>query len=200
MDENNNKVTVKLATIIILAIVLVLLIGVLVFLVSNRNDFIGNSNQEVANTAQVENKETGSSANFVDTDFSFKFLKMENKKENLVYSPLSIKYALQMLNHGASGNTKAQIEKVIGNTDLAKYDNIDNVLSFANALYIRDTYSQYVKDEYKNILLNKYNAEIKLDAFESAYNINNWIENKTFGQIKNMLSDELVTNPDKKCF
>ncbi len=98
---------------------------------------------------------------------------MENKKENMIYSPLSIRYALQMLNEGANGNTKSQIEKVIGNTNLRKYDNINDVLSLANALYIRDTYSQYVKDEYKNKLLNNYNAEIKYDAFKSADNINN---------------------------
>ena len=51
---------------------------------------------------------------------------MENKKENIAYSPLSVKYALQMLNEGANGNTKNQIEKVIGNIGLEKYDNINN--------------------------------------------------------------------------
>ena len=81
-----------------------------------------------------------------------------------------------------------------------KYNNINNVLSIANALYIRDTYSEYVKDEYKNILATNYNAEIKYDVFKNAKNINNWIENKTFGQIKNMLRDEIVTNPDNEMF
>lgn len=29
---------------------------------------------------------------------------MENNKKNMIYSPLSIKYALKMLNDGANGN------------------------------------------------------------------------------------------------
>ena len=121
---------------------------------------------------------------------------MENEEENIVYSPLSIKYALKMLSDGANGNTKTQIDRVIGNANLTKYNNIDNVLSLANALYLRDVYGRFVKDDYKNTLVNKYNAEIKYDGFENANNINKWIEDKTFGQIKNMVQDEIVTNPD----
>ena len=114
----------------------------------------------------------------------------------MVYSPLSIKYALKMLSDGASGNTKTQIENAIGNANLIKYNNIDNILSLANAIYIRDSYSKYIKEKYTNTLINKYNVEIKYDSFKNAKNINKWIENKTFGQIKNMLQDEMVTNPD----
>lgn len=132
---------------------------------------------------------------YSSSDFDFEFLKMENKKENMIYSPLSIRYALQMLKEGATGNTKAQIEKVIGNTDLKKHDNITDVLSLANALYIRESYSNSIKDEYKNKMINNYSADVKYDAFENANNINDWIENKTFGQIKNMLNDGDVTDP-----
>ena len=197
MEEKNNKVKVKLTTLIVLILVLIIIIVGIVIVRLNKNT---DTKNEDTNTTQIEDKPTDSKTNFADIDFSLKFLKMENKKNNMVYSPLSIKYALKMLNHGANGNTKTQIESVIGNIDLVKYDNIDNILSLANALYIRDTYSQYAKDEYKDILLNKYNAEIKYDAFRSADAINNWIENKTFGQIKNMLKDEIVTNPNNEMF
>ena len=149
---------------------------------------------------QPANIKKDATTNYSDTEISFKFLKMENKKENMIYSPLSIKYALQMLNEGADGNTKTQIENVIKNTNLIKYDNVKDILSLANALYIRDIYSNYTKDEYKNKLLNDYNAEIKYDTFENANNINNWIENKTFGQIKNMIQDEIVKNPENVMF
>mgnify|MGYP003456866542 CR=1 FL=1 len=37
------------------------------------------------------------------------FLKMENKKENKIYSPLSIKYALSMLKEGTNGESQKQI-------------------------------------------------------------------------------------------
>ena len=157
------------------------------------------------NTKQDNNKKTKKDNNNItqqtsdqktDNDFSFKFLKMENKKTNLIYSPLSINYALQMLNDGAEGKTKTQINNVIGNTSLVKHKNIKDVLSLANALYIRDTFSKDVKNEYKNQLLNKYDAEIKFDPFKNANNMNSWIEDKTFGQIKKMLKDEIVSNPN----
>ena len=197
MDKKNKKIKVKLTTLIVfILVVIIIIVGILLV---RLNKDIGTKNEDM-NTTQIEDKPTDAKTNFTGTDFSIKFLKMENKKNNMVYSPLSIKYALKMLNHGANGNTKTQIESVIGNIDLVKYDNIDNILSLANALYIRDTYSQYAKDEYKDILLNKYNAEIKYDAFKSADSINNWIENKTFGQIKNMLKDEIVTNPNNEMF
>ncbi len=197
MEEKNNKVKVKLTTLIVLILVVIIIIAGIVLARLNKN--IDTKNEDT-NTTQIEDKPTDAKTNFNDTDFSLKFLKMENKKNNMVYSPLSIKYALKMLNHGANGNTKTQIESVIGDIGLVKYNNIDNILSLANALYIRDTYSQYAKDEYKDILLNKYNAEIKYDAFRSADGINNWIENKTFGQIKNILKDEIVTNPNNEMF
>ena len=131
-----------------------------------------------------------------ETDFSIQFLKLENQQQNMVYSPLSIKYALNMLNEGANGNTKAQIENVIKDLSLTKYNTIDKVLSLANGVYIRDTYAEYVKEDYKNKLTEKYNAEINYDSFKNATNINNWIENKTLGIIKNMLDDNIVQNPN----
>jgi len=130
------------------------------------------------------------------TDFEFSFLKMENNKKNMIYSPLSIKYALNMLQEGANNNTYAEINNVIGNIELPKYTNIDNYLSLANGLYIRNRYYNFVKKEYINILKNKYDAEVKQDEFENAENINQWIEDKTSGIIKNMIKDELVQDPD----
>lgn len=196
MEENDKKLKVKLTTIIGVIVILAIIVGIVVIILNNNN----NNGNEEKNVMQVGEGKIEHKQDYEDTEFSFKFLKMENKKENMVYSPLSIKYALKMLNDGANGNTKTQIENVIGNGSLVKYDNIENVLSLANALYIRDTYSQYIKSEYKNNLVNKYNAEIKYDAFKNAKNINSWIENKTFGQIKNMLKDEMVTNPDTQMF
>ena len=144
----------------------------------------------IKNKEKIKTKDEVS--NLVNSDFELEFLKMENNNQNMIYSPLSIKYALNMLNEGASGNTKKQIERVIGNSNLAKYNDIKKVLSFANGVYIRDSYSGKVKKEYINILKNKYNAEIKYDSFNNANNINKWIENKTLGIIKNMLQDSMV--------
>jgi len=129
------------------------------------------------------------------TDFEFEFLKMENNKENMLYSPLSIEYALNMLREGAANNTLAEINKVIGNKDLTKYSSIDKNLSFANGLFVRDNFYAYVRSSYMETLKEKYDAEIIKDEFKDAHNANQWIEDKTLGIIKDMLDDSLIQNP-----
>ncbi len=184
--EEKKELKIKFRTAVILVIVLAIII-VAIFAIA------------IYKNKQINPTITGNqSSQTEEADFSIEFLKLENKEQNMVYSPLSIKYALNMLNEGANGNTKTQIENVIKNLSLTKYNTIDEVLSLANSVYIRDTYAEYVKQDYKNKLTEKYNAEINYDAFRNATNINNWIENKTLGIIKNMLSDNMVQNPSSK--
>jgi len=128
-------------------------------------------------------------------DFEFEFLKMENNKKNMLYSPLSIEYALNMLQEGASNNTLAEIKKVIGDRILTKYASIGENMSFANGLFVRDTFYDLVLPSYMDTLKEKYDAEVIEDPFESAKNTNEWIEDKTLGIIKNMLKDEIFENP-----
>ena len=45
------------------------------------------------------------------SDFDLKFLKLENGAENKIYSPLSIKYALQMLAEASGGDSRAHSVK-----------------------------------------------------------------------------------------
>ena len=129
-----------------------------------------------------------------DNDFDFLLLKKENSQKNVVYSPLSIKYALKMLEDGANGETKKQITDLLNNVKIKKYNNIPDVLSLANSIFIRDVYKDKIKGSYVNEIRNKYDAEIKYDSFENANNINKWIEDKTFGIIKNMLNNDDVSN------
>ena len=124
-------------------------------------------------------------------DFDLHFLKTENKKENKIYSPLSIKYALEMLNEGASGDTKEQISKVLGDYYSGKYVNSSN-MALVNALFVRNSEKDSIKSDYKKILQDKYDANITNDSFESPDKINNWISNKTFNLIKDAIKD--VTN------
>jgi len=131
-----------------------------------------------------------------NTEFDFTFLKMENKKKNMLYSPLSIMYALKMLQEGADGDTLAEINKVVGNVELPKYTSIDKILSLANGLHIKSTYYNSVKASYINTLKEKYEAEVVKDEFKDAQKVNKWIEDKTLGIIKNMISDELAKNPN----
>lgn len=131
----------------------------------------------------------------VNIDLDYSFLKLENKKENMVYSPLSIKYALKMLEEASNGETKTQISNLTKDYNLTKYASNAN-MSFANALFIRDSFKDEVKESYINTLKNKYDAEVKFDSFKNAENINDWISNKTYKIIPSITTDEDVTQLD----
>jgi len=126
------------------------------------------------------------------SDFEFSFMKMENNKKNMLYSPLSIEYALKMLQEGAAGNTFDEINKVVGNSQPTKYTSFEQNLSLANGIFIKESYYDNVKQDYINTLIEKYNAEVR-DDFENA---NQWVEEKTLGIIKNAINDGVLQNPD----
>lgn len=117
---------------------------------------------------------------------NFEFLKMENTKENKVYSPLSIKYALKMLEEGAMGEAKEQVSRLISKYNVKKYDSNEN-MALANAFIVKDGLE--VKQDYINTLKNKYNAEIKFDEFKSPKNVNEWISGKTLNLINDMINE-----------
>lgn len=120
--------------------------------------------------------------------FDLYFLQLENKKENKVYSPLSIKYALSMLAEGAEGESKKQILDIIYDYKTNKYENSKNI-SLANAMFIKETYKDKINNNYKTSLVDKYNAEVLLDSFMSPVNINSWVSNKTLDLINNLFDD-----------
>ncbi len=122
------------------------------------------------------------------SDFDLQFLKIENEKKNKIYSPLSIKYALLMLEEGANGKTKAQITNLIGNYNPKKYLNNAN-MSFANAMFIKNNYKNFIRATYIDALTKKYNAEIVYDSFENPDKLNSWVSEKTFKLINNLVDD-----------
>lgn len=196
-EETPKKKEIKLSTVIIIAVAVFIIIFIIMAVVilggSNKenNQPIANNNNIIQNK-NVENTNTPVSITSEISEFPIDFLKLENQKQNMIYSPLSIKYALNMLNEGANGNTKKQIENVISEMQLTKYTNKENILSLANTMYIKNEYEPYIKTSYKDTLRLKYNAEVNYDTFENAQNINQWIEDKTMGIIRNMLQDNQV--------
>lgn len=129
-------------------------------------------------------------------EFDYSFLKLEASDKNLIYSPLSIKYALSMLREGANGSSKKELDDILSETSLTKYTNIKDVLSLANSVFIRETYKDHVKDSYLKSIKDLYDAEVFYDKFENASNINSWISEKTFNIINNMVSDTYFENPN----
>lgn len=169
---------------IIITILCLLIVGALVagyfLLFPKKVEKVKVKKKEVQNEYRI----TGNDLN----DFDLYFLKLENEEKNKIYSPLSIKYALEMLGEGASGDTKKQIDDVIGSYKAKKYTNSPN-MSFANAMFIRDEVKDNIKKSYTDNLAKRYYAEVKYDSFANANNVNNWVKEKTLNLIPKLFSD-----------
>ncbi len=191
-NEQNKKGGNKKKTIIICIIVLLVIIAavcIYFFLIRKSDNEENNNNNEVNNETEVIN--TNSPYKLTSNGlepFDLYFMQLENNGKNKVYSPLSIKYALAMLSEGANGATKEQIDNIIGEYSARKYNNSDN-MSFANGLFIKDTYKDSIKSSYINTVASKYNADVIIDSFKNADTLNSWISDKTFNLITNITDD-----------
>ena len=165
--------------VVLLVIILLCVIGYMAYanLLTGKKETIKTDNKEYKSEYRM-------SGNGLE-NFDLYFLKLENKKANMVYSPLSIKYALEMLAEGAEGDSKAQLDNVIGDYKAKKYPNNQH-MAFANAMFIRNSFKENIKEEYIKNLQDKYGAEIIYDDFASAANFNNWVNEKTLKLINSL--------------
>ena len=184
IQDNVNKKNSKNKIVIIL--LLLVIIGAIIFLGIKIN-----SKKPTQNTTVVEDNNAHLAYRITDNslgDFDLYFLQLENEKKNKIYSPLSIKYALEMLAEGANGDTKKQITDIVGEYSPIKYVNSNN-MSFANGLFVKDTFKESIKEDYINTLISKYNAEVVYDSFNTPDKFNSWVSNKTFKLIDNLADD-----------
>ena len=114
------------------------------------------------------------------------------KEKNYLISPYNIKIALNTLMEGADGNTKDQIEKVIGKEEI-KDINVKNKLSVANAIFIKNEFKSSVKKDFTNTMKDKYHSEIIYDEFKTPKVVNDWVKEKTNGMIDKVL-DKMKEN------
>ena len=185
--NNSTKLTNDKLKLIIMGLsILALLISIIVVIISFINDDKKEPTTIVTDKQEVKSEYRLAGNHLQDFDISF--LKLENQESNMIYSPLSIKYALEMLKEGANGTSKQQIEAILGDYKPRKYVNNAN-MSFANAMFINQLYQTKVKDSYTQSLVDKYYAEVIYDSFESSTNINKWVSDKTFGLINNLLPE-----------
>ncbi len=189
-NQNGKKEKSIKIGIIVIVFILILAIAFLLVVVFKNKTNIDKSKNNLASNVEVGKSKYWIANNSLQA-FDLYFLQLE-KSGNKVYSPLSIKYALKMLETGAEGEAKAQISSVVGEYNSKKYTNSKN-LSLANGIFVRDTYSD-VKESYISVLQEKYGAEVKKDSFMAANNINKWVNGKTLGLINNLLDDDTVKN------
>ena len=140
-------------------------------------------------------------------NFSVELLKKcFDGKSNTLISPLSVSSALTMTANGANGQTKDEMEKVLGSgmplDELNKYlssfsgsltSGEDFKLKNANSIWFIKDNNFNVNNEFLQTNADFYHAEI----YERAYNdeivndINNWVSEHTDGMI-----DKLLDNGD----
>ena len=133
------------------------------------------------------------------------------KNESIIISPISITYALGMLNNGAAGNTQAQINKVLGFDEtgaagindfckkmldsIPHFDSLTKVM-IANNIYVNKNY--VLKQDFTQTANTYYSAYPETRDFNDGQTldvINKWASDHTEKMIEKIL-DEDSFNPD----
>ena len=140
-------------------------------------------------------------------DFAFNlFREVQDGVKSQIVSPISITYALGMLNNGAAGETQAQINEVLGFGDTGadginafcfkmlqravKLDPLTKVL-IANTIYMNKGYE--LQTEFVKKANTFYNAEPETRDFYDGKTrdvINKWGSDHTEGMIKEVLKKD----------
>lgn len=137
-------------------------------------------------------------------DFSLDLLRAcatEEPDENTLLSPLSVLYALSMVENGASGETLAQIEAATGmsadalssalQSRAARAADGDSQLSLANSIWLRDSDGLRVSDDYLDACATSLGAQAYAAPFDetTADDINSWVSNHTHDMIPSIVED-----------
>lgn len=127
----------------------------------------------------------------IKTNFDYDILKEVNKnykKTNYLISPYSMKIALSMVRDGANGDTKTQIENLIGNENITLL-NSEKRISTANGLFVKNEYKNDILESYYETMKKNYDGEILYGDFTTPKDINDWIYKKTYEMIKDPIQD-----------
>ena len=138
-------------------------------------------------------------------DFSFKLYKAVTEKngKNVIVSPLSVYICLALIANGAEGETRSQMEEVLGmkveEVNESLYNFVDSLsssekckVSIANSVWLKDTNGNIkVNSEYLQEIADWYDSEIYKAPFDETTlkDINNWCSNKTDGLINKILDE-----------
>ncbi|WKY13035.1 hypothetical protein Q1695_004112 [Nippostrongylus brasiliensis] len=145
-----------------------------------------------------------------ETDFGANLLRQSPATETLVVSPISVIFALAMVQAGAKGKTKTQITNAIakGQPELAiqnYYANLssqirnakENVIAdIANGFFLNKQFT--IEKSYQNTIVTKYSAKVQSlnfgNAAAAAKTIDDFISKTTRGKISNMVDANTVAD------
>ncbi len=142
-------------------------------------------------------------------DFAFNlFREARDVKESQILSPISITYALGMLNNGAAGETQEQINKVLGFTEtgaagindfcykmLQRASTLDEKTKvlISNNIYVNTDWGYNLYPDFVSTAKAYYNAEPESRSFSDGKTrdvINQWGSDHTEGMIKEVLKED----------
>ena len=155
-----------------------------------------------------------SGVNFNNFGFSlFKEINSSNSSDFSI-SPISVAYALMMTNAGGSGQTSDEILSILGlsDSDLKKThnhlkfyiaDSKNNNLTFGNSIWIQNDNCYIPNQSYINQINSVFNGKV---SFVNFYNdrlsiidsINIWVNDMTYGLIKDIVSEQDVKRTTKQ--
>ncbi|CAJ0588785.1 unnamed protein product [Cylicocyclus nassatus] len=143
-----------------------------------------------------------------ETDFGLDMLRKLSLNESNVVSPLSVIFALNIVQPGAKGKTKTQITEAIskGSTDndtIEYYSNLmqqilnatnDVQSKIANAFFVRNGVE--IKDDYADKITKKFCAKLECRDFNQAHEtakvINDFVNESTAGKIKEIVKANAI--------
>lgn len=137
------------------------------------------------------------------TDFAIRLFKQTNENgENTLISPLSVLCALAMTANGADGETREQMEAVLGMSveklNLYLYSYMNSLpqsekytLSLANSIWFTEDSRFTANRNFLQTNADYYGADIYEAPFDkqTLKDINNWVKRETDGMIPKVLED-----------
>ena len=143
-----------------------------------------------------------------NNDFAFRLFRQARTDESLLLSPLSITYALGMLNNGAQGQTQAEINKVLGFGEagadainrfcrklLTESSTLDKEtkVAIANNIYVNEARGFRLKTPFVEKAAQYYDGTPETRNFYDGKTrdvINQWGSDHTEGMIKEVLKED----------
>jgi serine protease inhibitor len=136
-------------------------------------------------------------------DFSVKLFQLSaDAEKNSLISPLSVLYALGMTMNGASGETLAQMEGLLGLSEAEMLNFAQSYagglpsgekyqFSLANSIWFKDDETLSVNPDFLETNVSYYGADIYQAAFDkgTVKTINNWVSENTGGMIEEIVEE-----------
>ncbi len=143
-----------------------------------------------------------------NNNFAFNLFRKARGDKSIIMSPLSITYALGMLNNGAAGQTQQEINQVLGfgkagadginqfcHKMLTEAETLDSKTKslIANTIFVNEGFGYRLQDDFTKKAHDYYNAEPQNRNFGDGQTmdiINQWASNHTEGLIPSVLDNE----------